>query len=102
MTATVFPVYNKFYTLAVYLAVVLLLSLLCFGSLKDHLFFTHDNEIKQDYPRLTADPAFFFSPNKATVSGRPIDELVTWRAAHPKRRTLVQALFRHWGRLRRR
>ncbi len=80
MTTTVFPVYNKFYTLAAYLAVVLVLSVLCFGSLKDHLFFTHDNEIQQDYPRLTADPAFFFSPNKATVSGRPIDELVTWAA----------------------
>jgi hypothetical protein len=59
MTATVFPLYNKFYTLAAYFAVVLLLSALCFGSLKDHLFFTHDNEIQQEYPHLTADPAFF-------------------------------------------
>ena len=30
------------------------------------------------------------------------ERLVAWRAAPPARRTLVQALFRHWGRLRRR
>ncbi len=80
MTATVFPLYKKTYTLPAYFAVVLLLSALCFGSLKDHLLFTHDDEIQQDYPRLNADPAFFFSPDKATVSGRPIDELVMWAA----------------------
>ena len=31
-----------------------------------------------------------------------VEELVAWRSAPPQRRTLVQALFRHWGRLRRR
>ena len=80
MTTSVFPLYKKTYTLPAYFAVVLLLSALCFGNLKDHLYFTHDDEIQQDYPRLNADPAFFFSPDKANVSGRPIDELVMWAA----------------------
>ena len=31
-----------------------------------------------------------------------IEELVAWRLAPPAQRTLVQALFRHWGRMRRR
>ena len=50
-----------------------------------------------DYPRyVSRDSGWFITPEQA------IDELVAWRAAPPKRRTLVQALFRHWGRLRRR
>ena len=39
---------------------------------------------------------WFITPEQA------IEELVAWRAAPQARRTLVQALFRHWGRLRRR
>ena len=50
-----------------------------------------------DYPRyVSRDSGWFITAEQA------IDELVAWRAAPPQRRTLVQALFRHWGRLRRR
>ena len=50
-----------------------------------------------DYPRyVSRDSGWFITPEQA------IDDLVAWRAAPPQRRTLVQALFRHWGRLRRR
>ncbi len=50
-----------------------------------------------EYPRyVSRDSGWFITPEQA------IDELVAWRAAPPQRRTLVQALFRHWGRLRRR
>ena len=50
-----------------------------------------------EYPSyVSRDSGWFITPEQA------IDELVAWRAAPPKRRTLVQALFRHWGRLRRR
>ena len=50
-----------------------------------------------DYPRyVSRNSGWFITPEQA------IDELVAWRAAPPQRRTLVQALFRHWGRLRRR
>ncbi|WP_250398793.1 capsular polysaccharide biosynthesis protein [Synechococcus sp. MU1648] len=50
-----------------------------------------------DYPRyVSRDSGWFITPEQA------INELVAWRAAPPQRRTLVQALFRHWGRLRRR
>ena len=50
-----------------------------------------------DFPRyVSRDSGWFITAEQA------IDELVAWRAAPPQRRTLVQALFRHWGRLRRR
>ena len=50
-----------------------------------------------DYPRyVSRDSGWFITAEQA------IEELVAWRAAPPQRRTLVQALFRHWGRLRRR
>jgi len=50
-----------------------------------------------DYPRyVSRHSGWFISPEQA------IEELVSWRAAPAARRTLVQALFRHWGRLRRR
>ena len=50
-----------------------------------------------DYPRyVSRDSGWFITPEQA------IDDLVVWRASPPQRRTLVQALFRHWGRLRRR
>ena len=50
-----------------------------------------------DYPRyISRDSGWFITPEQA------IDDLVAWRAAPAQRRTLVQALFRHWGRLRRR
>ena len=50
-----------------------------------------------EYPRyVSRHSGWFITPEQA------IDELVAWRAAPPARRSLVQALFRHWGRLRRR
>ena len=50
-----------------------------------------------DYPRYVSRHSGWF-----ITAEQAIDELVAWRAAPPQRRTLVQALFRHWGRLRRR
>ena len=50
-----------------------------------------------DYPRyVSRHSGWFITPEQA------IEELVAWRAAPVARRTLVQALFRHWWRLRRR
>ena len=50
-----------------------------------------------DYPRyVSRHSGWFISPEQA------IEELVAWRDAPAAPRTLVQALFRHWGRLRRR
>ena len=50
-----------------------------------------------DYPRyVSRHSGWFITPEQA------IDELVAWRQAPPVPRSLVQALFRHWGRLRRR
>ena len=50
-----------------------------------------------DYPRyVSRHSGWFITPEQA------IEELVAWREAPAARRTLVQALFRHWGRLRRR
>ena len=50
-----------------------------------------------DYPRyVSRHSGWFVTPEQA------IDELVAWRQAPPVRRSLVQTLFRHWGRLRHR
>ena len=50
-----------------------------------------------EYPRyVSRGSGWFITPEQA------IDELIAWKEATPPRRTLVQALFRHWGRLRRR
>ena len=50
-----------------------------------------------DYPRyVSRRSGWFIEPEQA------VDELLAWRDGPPPRRTLVQALFRHWGRLRRR
>ena len=50
-----------------------------------------------EYPRyVSRGSGWFITPEQA------IDELIAWKDAPPQRRTLVQALFRHWGRLRRR
>ncbi|MEE3257917.1 MAG: hypothetical protein VX293_01785, partial [Candidatus Latescibacterota bacterium] len=80
MSSSIFFQKKSRYALPVYIAVVLVLAALCFGSLADHLLFTHDDEIALDYPRLSADPTFFFSPDKTTASGRLVDELVMWAA----------------------
>ena len=50
-----------------------------------------------DYPRyVSRSSGWFIEPEQA------IDELLRWRTGPVPRRTVVQALFRHWGRLRRR
>jgi len=50
-----------------------------------------------DYPRyVSRHSGWFITPEEA------IDELVAWRQAPPSRRSLVQVLFRYWGRLRHR
>ncbi len=50
-----------------------------------------------DYPRyVSRHSGLFIEPEQA------IDELLDWRSAPPRPRTLLQRIFRHWGRLRRR
>jgi capsular polysaccharide export protein len=50
-----------------------------------------------EYPRyVSRGSGWFITPEQA------IDELIAWKDGPTPRRTLVQALFRHWGRLRRR
>ena len=50
-----------------------------------------------DYPRYVSRHSGWFIPPE-----QAIDELVTWRQAPLAQRSLIQALFRHWGRLKRR
>ena len=50
-----------------------------------------------DYPRyVSRRSGWYLEPEQA------IEELVLWRQAPPARRTLIQVLFRNWGRLKRR
>ena len=50
-----------------------------------------------EYPRyVSRGSGWFITPEQA------IDELIAWKDGPTPRRTLVQELFRHWGRLLRR
>ena len=78
MSESVFAIDDKRYAPLAYTVLVLLVATLCFGGLTDHLFFTHDLDIVQDFDRLNSDPSFFFSSEKATAGGRLVDELIFW------------------------
>ena len=66
----------------VYACLVFVLSAACFGSLKDHLIDTHDDETLRDNVAITEDFFYFFaSPEERQLgSGRPFAELVKWLA----------------------
>ena len=77
MKTPVFDIDHR-YTPPIYVAALFLLSAYCFGSLTDHLFFTHDLDIVRDFDRLNLNPSYFFSSEKATAGGRLVDEFIFW------------------------
>ena len=78
MPASVFALDDKPYAPWAYVPLVMVVAALCFGSLTDHLFFTHDLDTAYDYDRLNSDPSFFFSNEKTSAGGRLIDEFLFW------------------------
>ena len=71
---------NKGLVWAGYSLLVILLSAVCFGSLKDHLLDVHDYETFQDNIAIGENFAFFFSPEKNQPTGRPVADLVKFLA----------------------
>ena len=80
MPNTVFNLASKPYTILAYAAILCILAAISFGGFTELPFDTHDREIALDYPHLSEDPAFFFAQDKASTSGRILDELVMWGA----------------------
>jgi tetratricopeptide (TPR) repeat protein len=80
MSTAVFSLPDRRLVWVMYAGLLLVLSALCFAGLKDHLLDTHDAETFQDNLAISRDFSFFFSSQKATASGRLVDELVLWLA----------------------
>ena len=55
-----------------------LIAALCFGNLHTHLLDTHDADSFSDHLQIQQDGTFFFSPDKAQASGRPVAEAVKY------------------------
>ena len=81
----IFPLEDRKATWLGYLALLGVLSWLCFGGLRHHLLDTHDAQSFEDHLRIDQDETFFFSPNKAQASGRPFAEAIKY------------AIYRLWG-----
>ncbi len=56
------------------------LGIVTFASLRHHLIDTHDVETFGDHMAISENFSFFFSPEKATASGRLVDEMAMWIA----------------------
>ena len=80
MSTLVFPLQDSRITWIAYAGVLVVLSVLCFGSLKDHLMDTHDDQTFRDNIALSENFWYFFAPveEKQLGSGRPVAELVKW------------------------
>ena len=59
-----------------YILLVCLLSVVCFGTLKDHLLDMDDHEAFQDNVEIEKDFSYSFSSQKKQPAGRPLAELV--------------------------
>ncbi len=63
-----------------YIALVALLTVLCFSGVADLGIDTHDADTFRDHERIAQDFSFFFSPDKDQPTGRPTIELVKYLA----------------------
>jgi hypothetical protein len=63
-----------------YIALVALLTALCFSGVADLGLDTHDADTFRDHERIAQDFSFFFSPDKEQASGRPLAEAVKYLA----------------------
>ncbi|MBT6620364.1 MAG: hypothetical protein HOB41_10810, partial [Gemmatimonadetes bacterium] len=63
-----------------YIALVALLTALCFSGVADLGLDTHDDDTFRDHERIARDFSFFFSPEKDQPTGRPTIELVKYLA----------------------
>ena len=63
-----------------YIALVALLTALCFSGVADLGLDTHDDDTFRDHERIARDFSFFFSPEKDQPTGRPTIELIKYLA----------------------
>ena len=71
---------DKISSWVLYVGLVCLISAVCFGSLRHHEIYFHDDETFRDNAAISRDFSFFFSTEKEQFTGRPIAELVKWMA----------------------
>ena len=62
MSALVFPLQDSRITWIAYATILVVLSFLYFGSLKNHLMDTHDDQTLRDNIVLSEDFSYFFAP----------------------------------------
>ena len=80
MKASVYSPRDSRNSRLLYIAFVCLVSALCFGSLRHHEIYFHDDETFRDNVAISEDFSFFFSSSKEQFTGRPVAEFVKWIA----------------------
>ena len=61
-----------------YLALLGVITWLCFGDLRHHALGVHDAQTFRDNIEISRDFSFFFSAEKEQKTGRPLAELIKW------------------------
>ena len=74
------PLKDRSSTWLLYIGLLCVVSAVCFGSLRHHYIYFHDDETFSDNVAISRDFSFFFSPEKEQLTGRPVAELAKWVA----------------------
>jgi tetratricopeptide (TPR) repeat protein len=80
MIERLYPLKDRSSTWMLYAGILAVVSAACFGSLRHHQIYFHDDETFRDNVAISADFSFFFSAEKEQFTGRPVAELVKWIA----------------------
>ena len=80
MSERLLPLKDRSSTWLLYIGLLCVVSAVCFGSLRHHYIYFHDDETFRDSVAISRDFSFFFSPEKEQLTGRPVAELAKWVA----------------------
>ena len=80
MSERLLPLKDRSSTWLLYGGLLCVVSAVCFGSLRHHYIYFHDDETFRDNVAISRDFSFFFSPEKEQFTGRPVAELAKWVA----------------------
>ena len=82
MTSALIPLRDNYRTWFIYLCIIGVLSVVYFGSLKDHLLGLDDANTFKDNIAISEDFSYFFQSSEKTQlgSGRPVAELIKYLA----------------------
>ena len=81
MSERLLPLKDRSSTWLLYIGLLCVVSAVCFGSLRHHYIYFHDDETFRDNVAISRDFSFFFSPEKEQFTGRPVAELAKWVVA---------------------